>query len=93
MTQTDEYSKARTRAEVKYGFYVHAIVYAAVMALLIIINLMTAAGTWWFVWPLMGWGIAIAIHAARVYLKSDKTVILDALTERELRKVAGHKTN
>ncbi len=36
MTKTDEYAKARRRAEAKYGFFVHAAVFAAVMVLLVI---------------------------------------------------------
>ena len=30
---------------------------------LFIINAPTGHGRWWFVWPAIGWGIAIAVHA------------------------------
>ncbi len=92
MTQTDEYAKARRRALAKYGFFVHAAVYAAVMVLLVVINLVTSPGAIWFIWPLIGWGFAVALHGLRVFLLSDRNAIVDALAERELRRSAGRKT-
>lgn len=93
MTQSDEYVKARARAEAKYRFFVHAGVYAGVMVLLIIINLVTSPQVFWFVWPLIGWGFAVALHGVRVFLLADKNVIVDALTERELRHSSAGKTD
>lgn len=91
--QTDEYTKARQRAEAKYGFFVHAAVYAAVMVLLVVINLVTSPGMIWFIWPLIGWGFAVALHGLRVFLLSDRNEILDALTERELRHPRAGRTD
>lgn len=85
MTNTDEYTRARKRAEAKYGLFVHASVYGAVMLLLIVINLLTSTENLWFIWPLAGWGIALALHAISVYALADKTSVIDAMTERELR--------
>jgi len=85
MPRTEDYKRARGRAEAKYGFFVHAAVYAAVMVLLVAINLLTSPGTIWFIWPLIGWGLAVALHAARVFLLADRDTIIDALTEDELR--------
>ena len=93
MTQTDEYAKARARAEAKYTFFVHAGVYAAVMVLLVIINPVTSPQVAWFVWPLIGWGFAVALHGMRVFLLTDKNVIIDALTEHELRNSSAVKTD
>lgn len=85
MPDDDDYAKARARAEAKYGFLVHAVVYAAVMLLLLIINLLTSPGNLWVIWPLLGWGLAVTLHGARVFLLADRNAMLDALTERELR--------
>ena len=85
MPETGNYERARRRAEAKYGFFVHAVVYAAVMLLLLVINLLTSPGALWFIWPLMGWGLAVVLHGAGVFLLGDKESIVDALTERELR--------
>jgi hypothetical protein len=92
MAQKDEREVARGRAEAKYRFFLHAGVYAAVMVLLVIINLVTSPGEFWFIWPLIGWGFAVALHGVRVYLLADKDVIVDALTERELRHLQANKT-
>jgi hypothetical protein len=93
MTQTDEYASARRRAEAKYRFFVHAGVYAAVMVLLVVINLFTSPRGLWFVWPLIGWGFAVALHGARVFLLADKSAVIDALTERELRDSPAGRTD
>ena len=85
MPETENYGRARGRAEAKYGFFVHAVVYVAVMVLLVVINMLTSPGTTWFIWPLIGWGLAVALHGARVFLLADRNTIVDALTERELR--------
>ena len=45
------------------GFKIHFAVYVAVNALLIVINLVTTPGKYWFYWPLFGWGIGVAGHA------------------------------
>ncbi|NDR58668.1 2TM domain-containing protein [Aliiruegeria sabulilitoris] len=91
MPNTDVYTKARKRAEAKYRFLVHGAVYAAVMILLVFINVLTLPGPIWFIWPMIGWGFAVVLHGMSLYLSADKNAVLDALTERELRKTAAHK--
>jgi hypothetical protein len=86
MNQQDAYAKARERAKAKYRFFVHASVYAAVMVLLVLVNLVTSPRQMWFVWPLIGWGFAVALHGARVFLLADKNVLIDKMTEQELRR-------
>ncbi len=86
MTQSDAYAKARERAKAKYGFFVHAGVYAAVMVLLVFVNLVTSPRAIWFVWPLIGWGFAVVLHGVRVFLLADKNVVIEKLTEHELRR-------
>jgi hypothetical protein len=88
MSHPDQYAIARRRAEAKYGFFVHAAVYAGVMVFLVIINLVTSPGDIWFIWPLIGWGFAVALHGMRAFWLADKSDIIDALTERELRQSA-----
>lgn len=91
MARNDEYERARARAEAKYAFFVHAGVYAAVMVLLVVINLITSPGTLWFIWPMIGWGVAVALHGGRVFLLADGNTIVDAMTERELRHAGAGK--
>ena len=86
MSQSENYKAARARAEAKYGFLVHATVFAAVMVLLVIINLLTSPGTLWFIWPLLGWGFAVVLHGARVFVLGPRNAVLEAMTEHELRR-------
>jgi len=93
MTQPDAHAKARERATVKYGFFVHAGIYVAVMVLLVFINLVTSPQAIWFVWPLIGWGFAVVLHGVRVFLLADKNVVIEKLTERELRRSSAGEIN
>ena len=43
-------------------FYSHFAIYTAVIVMLLFIDLASGGGLW-FYWPLMGWGIGIAVHA------------------------------
>ena len=54
--------EARHRARVQRGLSIHAMIYAAVMAMLVFINL-TVGGEWWAQWPAMGWGLGLVLHA------------------------------
>jgi len=65
-----EYLKTRRAAEAvaaRMGFYVHAGVFAAVLALLAIVNLATAPDELWVHWVLLGWGLGVALHAVLVF--------------------------
>lgn len=66
--ESPEYQAARRRVRQLRGFYSHLSVYLAVNAGLLVINLLTAPARLWMVWPLAGWGIAILIHGASVFL-------------------------
>jgi fatty acid desaturase len=63
------YRRARKRAEELQGFYIHLVVYATVNLSLFAINALTRGenGGWWFYWPLLGWGIALIIHALTTF--------------------------
>lgn len=42
----------------------HAVSYALTMVVLVAIWALTGAGYFWPVWPMLGWGIGVASHAA-----------------------------
>jgi hypothetical protein len=42
---------------------IHATVYAAIIAFLVVIWLLTGHGYFWPIWPALGWGVALATHA------------------------------
>jgi hypothetical protein len=66
---TDVRARARKRVEDIKGFYVHVGVYVIVNAALLAINLLSSPDTLWFYWPLLGWGIGVAIHAFTLILE------------------------
>jgi len=49
------------------GFIVHAYVYVGVNILLFILNIVDTPHKLWFVWPLVGWGIGLAVHGFLVF--------------------------
>ncbi len=62
----------RLRAEKRASLVSHATVYAVVSAGLFLLNLATNMATvtdqvprWWSLFPLVAWGIAVAVHAVR----------------------------
>lgn len=56
---------ARRHVDALKGLYVHAIIFALVMAGLLAINLL-ASKDWWVQWPLLAWGVGLAGHAVGV---------------------------
>ena len=58
------YQEAKRRVAELKGFITHLVVYLAVNGFLFLINFVSDRGNWWFYWPMLGWGIAIVIHAA-----------------------------
>ena len=67
--ESDVRARARKRVEDVKGFYVHVGVYIIVNAALLAINLLSSPETLWFYWPLLGWGIGVAIHAFTLILE------------------------
>ena len=67
MSTEDKYQKAKKRVEDIRGFYTHLGVYVLINAMLLLINITTSPDILWFYWPLLGWGIAVALHALRVF--------------------------
>lgn len=55
------------------GFKIHLIVYLAVNALLLVLNLWQDPDHLWFYWPLLGWGFGIAGHAFLVQRVEGRT--------------------
>ncbi len=67
MSDQERYERARKQVEEIRGFYYHLLVYVLVNAFLIITNILTSPGDWWFHWALFGWGIGVAVHWFSVF--------------------------
>lgn len=59
--------QARERIEELKGYYSHLAAYIAVNLFLFGLNMATSPGHLWFIYPLLGWGIGVAIHTAEVF--------------------------
>lgn len=66
--QEIKYQKAKERVMALRDFYRHLSVYVIVNLGLFLINMIVSPDTLWSIWPLMGWGIAIVLHALRVFM-------------------------
>ena len=62
-----KYLRAKKRVQLLKSFYIHLTVYVLVNMMLFFINLMSDAGNWWFLYPLLGWGIGLAVHAISTF--------------------------
>ena len=73
------------RADMRLAFRSHLMAYAVVNAGLVAINLATSPGYFWAGWPMFGWGIGLAAHAATVYFHGEG--LRDRMIEEELEKL------
>ena len=73
---------ARRRAQAKLGWYGHALVYLLVNAGLM--ALAVHQGRDWFLGPLLGWGLGLALHGASVWLFGPASTLRERMEAREL---------
>ena len=55
----------------KAGFQGHLWTYVIVNGALFLMNVLTS-GSWWFQWPLLGWGIGLALHSKVAYFPTER---------------------
>ncbi len=67
MRDDERYRRAKARVEAQRGFYAHASIFGLVNGGLLLLNLLTSPAYPWFLWPLLGWGLALAAHALGVF--------------------------
>lgn len=87
--QSHEYKSARCQVRRLRGFYAHLAVYLAVNAGLLVINLFSAPERIWATWPLAGWGLAVVIHGASVFLGG--RLFGREWEERKIREIMGKR--
>ena len=67
------------RLKAKREFWNHLVVYLVVNAMLVGIWSVTGRGYFWPVWPLLGWGVGLILHAWETFFHRP-------ITEEEIRK-------
>ena len=77
--------RARKRVEDVKGFYIHLGIYLIVNTALFVLNMVTNPDHLWFYWPLIGWGIGLAIHGFSLVMEG--RVFGPEWEEREVQKL------
>jgi hypothetical protein len=72
---------ARKRAGAKLGWYIHATAY--ILVNLLLITLSSMSGHHWAVFPVVGWGIGLAVHGAVVFLLTGGAGLHERLVQQE----------
>lgn len=67
MEDKEKYERAKKRVQNLKDFYTHLTVYILINILLVIINVVSYQGHWWFFYPLLGWGIGLTAHAVSAF--------------------------
>ena len=62
-----DHESAKARIDELKGYYAHLASYVCVNIFLVTINLMTSPSHLWFIYPLLGWGIGLAIHTLQIF--------------------------
>lgn len=73
--------RAHKRVAVRVGWLVHALVYVAVNALLM--TLAWISGRHGAVYPLLGWGLGLALHGVVVWMGLPGNALYQRLLQRE----------
>jgi hypothetical protein len=58
----------RKLAKLRASFKIHSTVYIVIILFLAGINYLTYSGYPWFLWPALGWGIAVLLHGLAAYV-------------------------
>lgn len=82
-----KYLEAKKRVEEEKKFYYHLGSYIAVNTFLVILNLITSPNHLWFYWPMLGWGLGLAMHALRVF--AGYALFSDDWEEKRIKKYMG----
>jgi hypothetical protein len=76
---------AHQNAKLKVEFRIHLITYIVVNTFLSAINLILSPDYIWVIWPVLGWGIGLLMHAINVRSSTNST-LKERMIEKELEK-------
>jgi hypothetical protein len=62
-----KYKEAKKKVRTKKEFYEHLTVFSVMSVFFFLLNALTAFGSWWFYWPILGWGIGVLFHYFEVF--------------------------
>ena len=74
---------ARKRAGAKLGWYFHAAVYVIVNLFVFAMSQYAFGNRAWSVFPLLGWGLGLALHGVSVWLIGAGGALRERMVQRE----------
>jgi hypothetical protein len=74
---------ARKRAGAKMGWYAHACMYVLVNAFMFAASYYGFRGRSWSMYPVLGWGLGLALHGVAVFVLGGGSGLREKLVERE----------
>lgn len=74
---------ARRRANAKLGWYLHAVVFVLVNALIFALSRYAFGTRPWSVHPLLGWGLGLVLHGVSVFLLGTGSDLRERMVQRE----------
>lgn len=89
LKSTDIDRLARKRADAKMGWYIHTLVYISVNLMLVLLSMVR--GRHWAAFPVMGWGLGLAIHGVMVFFVTGGTGLHERLMKRERARLASER--
>ena len=83
MTPEDLDRLARRRANAKLGWYVHAMAFVLVNALIFAMSRYAFGTRPWSAYPLLGWGLGLVLHGVSVFLLGSGSGLRERMVQRE----------
>lgn len=74
---------AQKRAGAKLGWYIHAIVYVLVNLFIFAISRYGFGTRPWSIYPLLGWGLGLALHGISVFVLGAGGGLRERLVQKE----------
>lgn len=69
-----EEAKQIIRRRKRTEFIQHLRAYCIINGFLFVVNVLTGVGTFWVIWPILGWGIGMAFHASDVLYPNEEEI-------------------
>jgi hypothetical protein len=77
---------AKKRIEAKRGFFSHLGIYIAINLMLVGIWATSDRGYFWPIWPMLGWGVAVAIQGWTTFARPS---ISESAIQKEMDRLRG----
>ena len=81
-----EFRAARKQVKKKKGVFVHLAVFLSTALFFFLMNFVTSPGDWWWFFPMLPWGIGLAIHYLVVFGFPGSGILSREWEEKEMQK-------